>query len=200
MKIGFPSRRGLSALAVFGLAGAGLYVALPADSGTAGSDLVPVIVVNKEFAEGTSTELVRGSVSVRMVPEVARAASALTAIGQIPKGVLAYVHVGGQQLLQTSFAEDHVSSLGNDYVALSISLDTARWAGPILQSGRRVDVWDTNEAGPELVADGAVVLDAPSPVGIKPDVDTVVSIGVRRESVEKVLLAVANKRVWLVSK
>lgn len=200
MKIKIPSRRVLSALAVFGLAGVGLYAALPADKPAAGSGLVPVVVVNREFAEGTSTDVVKGNASVRMVPQDARASSALSAVGQIPDGVLAFIHVPGQQLLESSFADDHVKSLGNDFVALSISLDTARWAGPILQSGRRVDVWDTNEAGPELVAADAVVLDAPSPVGVKPDAETVISIGVRRESVDKVLLAVANKRVWLVSR
>lgn len=192
--------RAVPAVAVFALVGVGVYAALPDDGNARDSALVPVVVATRMLPEGTSTDDVRKAVAVRMVPGDARADGAVTSPAGIPDGVLAYEHVDGQQILATSVAEDHVSSLGADYVAVSISLDTQRWAGPILQSGRRVEVWDTVESGPRMVADDAVVLDAPAPGGIEPGADTVVSIGVRRESVAAVLLAAANKRVWLVSR
>ena len=199
MKLNIPRKRVATAALVFGLAAVGVYAAVP-DGKDAGTDLVPVVVAVRLLEEGTPSATVRESVSVRMVPVNARAAGALGDAGRIPDGVLAYPVVNGQQLLATSFAEDHVGSLGADYVAVSVRLDTQRWAGPILQAGRRVDVWDTDEAGPRLVSADAVVLDAPSPTGLKPDEDTVISIGVRKATLEGVLLAAANKRVWLVSR
>lgn len=200
MKTRSRATKFLPAFAVFALVGTGVYAALPDDGNADGTALVPVVVATRALPEGTSTDELRRGVTVRMVPRDARADGAVTSVSAIPDGVLAYGHVGGQQILATSVAEDHVSSLGADYVAVSVMLDTQRWAGPLLQSGRRVEVWDTAESGPKMVAADAVVLDAPSPAGLEPADDTVVSIGVRRESVAAVLLAAANKRVWLVSK
>lgn len=194
-----PARRIIPAALVFCTVAVGVYAAVPGRDARDAS-LVPVVVAAGRLDEGTAAMVVRRNVSVRMVPADARASGAITSVDRIPDGVLAYPLVGAQQLLTTSFAEDHVSSLGADYVAVSVMLDTQRWAGPVLQSGRRVDVWDTDEAGPKLVASDAVVLDPPSPAGLKADADTIISLGVRADSVAGVLLAAANKRVWLVSR
>lgn len=198
-KLRIPTKRALSAVAVFGLVAAGVYAAVPGRE-KKDAALVAVVVATGEITEGTPSDAVRREVAVRMVPPVARAAGALSSVSDIPDGVLAYVHVNGQQLLVSSFARDRVRSIGTDYVAVSVTLDTQRWAGPILQAGRRVEVWDAGETGSKLVAADAVVLGAPSPDGVKPEEDTVISIGVRKESVAAVLLAAANKRVWLVSR
>lgn len=198
-KLRIPGRRVLPAVAVFGLVGVGVYAAVPGHE-KKDAALVPVVVASQQIAEGTPSGTVRGEVSVRMIPPGARASGALSSVSEIPDGVLAYGHVNGQQLLASSFAQDHVRSIGADYVAVSVMLDTQRWAGPVLQAGRHVDVWDTDDAGPKLVASDAVILDAPSPAGLKPDADTVVSLGVKKDSVAGVLLAAANKHVWLVSR
>lgn len=198
-KLRIPGRRALPAVAVFGLVAVGVYAAVPGHE-KKDTALVPVVVATQSIAEGTPSDDVGEEVTVRMVPPGARASGALSSISDIPEGVIAYGHVNGQQLLKTSFAQDRVRSVGADYVAVSVMLDTQRWAGPVLQAGRHVDVWDTDEAGPKLVASDAVILDAPAPEGMKADVDSVVSLGVKKEAIAGVLLAAANKRVWLVSR
>ena len=200
MKIKPRAVKVLPAVAVFVLVGTGVYAALPDDDNADRTALVPVVVVTRGLPEGAPAATVRQGATVRMVPRDARAEGAVTSLSALPDGVLAHPLVRGQQVLVTSLAADHVRSLGPGYVAVSVKLDTQRWAGPVIQSGRRVEVWDTTEAGPKMVAPDAVVLDAPSPAEMDPEEDTVVSLGVKRESVGAVLLAAANERVWLVSR
>ena len=83
-----------------------------------------------------------------------------------------------------------------------MSLDPQRWVGPWLQAGRIVDVYDTNEPQPSLVATRAVILDAPEdPAGnLEPTQDAVVSLGVPKDSLVEVLAAAEYGTVWLVGR
>ena len=137
-----------------------------------------------------------------MVPDIARSEGAIASLDDLPVGVLAFDHVPGQQILFTSFARNHVSSLGTNFVAVSVTLDPQRWVGPWLQAGRIVDVYDTNEPQPALVATRAVILDAPEESAdiLEPTQDAVVSLGVPKEALVGVLAAAENGTVWLVGR
>lgn len=199
MNIKMVGRKFAPAAVVFSLTFVGVLALVPHDKKVDDS-LVPVVVVTRSLSDGTRTSDVRKAAAVRMVPESARAAGALTRLQAMPDGVLAYDHVVGQQLLSTSFAGSHVRSLGVGFAAVSLKLDPQRWVGAWLEAGRIVDMYDTNEAGPRLVASRAVILSVPDPGDLQPNDDTIVSLGVPKESLTDVLLAAANNRVWLVGR
>lgn len=192
-------RKALPILGAFSLAFVGILALVPRSEKTDG-DLVPVVVATKELADGTSTGAVRNGVEVRMVAESARAEGAVGSPDALPAGVLAYDHVPGQQILLSSFAQSRVRSLGRGYVAVSVKLDPQRWVGALLEAGRIVDVYDTDETNPRRVATRAVILDAPDPADLLPTADTLVSLGVPENSLADVLLAMANNRLWLVGR
>jgi hypothetical protein len=135
-----------------------------------------------------------------MIEASARAEGAIGSLDELPDGVLAYGHVAGQQILLTSFAQSSVRSLGKGYVAISVKLDPQRWVGALLEAGRIVDVYDTDDVSPRRVAVRAVILESPNPAELMPTEDTLVSIGIPEESLPDVLKAVANNRVWLVGR
>jgi hypothetical protein len=72
--------------------------------------------------------------------------------------------------------------------------------GALLEAGRIVDVYDTDDVSPRRVAVRAVILESPNPAELMPTEDTLVSIGIPEESLPDVLKAVANNRVWLVGR
>ena len=199
MNIKKAGRKFLPAVVVFSLTFVGVLALAPRDKKTDDS-LVPVIVATRSLADGTRTSDVRKAAAVRMVPESARAAGALTRLQAMPDGVLAYDHVAGQQLLSTSFAGSHVRSLGIGFVAISLKLDPQRWVGAWLEAGRIVDIYDTADTGPRLVASRSVILSAPDPAELQPNDDAIVSLGVPKESLSDVLSAAADNRVWLVGR
>lgn len=194
-------RRSAPAVGVFSLTFVGILAIAPKDAREDGT-LVPVVVATRTITDGTDSTSVRKAAEVRMVPDVARSEGAFASLDALPDGVLAYDVVPGQQILVTSFARNHVSSLGADFVAMSVTLDPQRWVGPWLQAGRIVDVYDTNEPQPSLVATRAVILDAPEdPAGsLEPTQDAVVSLGVPKDSLVGVLAAAENGTVWLVGR
>lgn len=201
MKMKMVARKAAPAVGVFSLAFIGVLALAPNDD-QPDEVLVPVVVATRTLADGSDAQTVRDAAEVRMVPDIARSEGALADLDSMPGGVLAFDHVPGQQILVTSFARNHVSSLGADFVAISVTLDPQRWLGPWLQAGRIVDVYDTREPRPTLVATRAVILDAPeeSADGLEPTQDTVVSLGVPKNSLVGILAAAENGTVWLVGR
>lgn len=194
-------RKAAPAVGVFSLTFVGVLALAPKDE-PKDDALVPVVVATRTLSDGTDATSVRKAAEVRMVPDIARSEGAIASLDDLPVGVLAFDHVPGQQILFTSFARNHVSSLGTNFVAVSVTLDPQRWVGPWLQAGRIVDVYDTNEPQPALVATRAVILDAPeeSADSLEPTQDAVVSLGVPKEALVGVLAAAENGTVWLVGR
>lgn len=196
------ARKSAPAVGIFSLAFVGVLALAPDDASTS-DDLVPVLVATRTLTDGTQSSAVRAAAEVRLVPASARTEGAIVDLDALPDGVLAFDHVRGQQILATSFARNRVSSLGTDFVAVSVSLDAQRWVGPWLQAGRLVDVYDTAEPQPELAATRAVILDAPDgsdAADLQPTQDTVISLGIPKESLAEVLAAAENGTVWLVGR
>lgn len=186
-------------VAVFSLVSFGALLALPKNgNGNADADLVPVVVVTKEFAGGSSAASLDGHVDVRRVPRSARTDGALRSVSEIPDGVLAFDHASGQQLLATSFAENQVTAVGDGRVAVSVLVDPQRWVGPYTVSGAQVDVYAIGDEGAELISAGAVILGSPATDGLMPKEDSIVSLAVRDDTLEAVLLAASENRLWMV--
>lgn len=202
MKLKSLARKSAPVVGVFSLTFLGVLALAPKD-GPDDDSLVPVLVATRMLADGTDTAAVRAAAEVRMVPADARSDGALVDPAALPDGVLAYDHVAGQQILATSFAKNHVSSLGADFVAVSVTLDPQRWVGPWLQAGRIVDVYDTREPRPTLAAVRAVILEVPADTAVadlQPTQDAVISLGVPTQSLTAVLAAAENGTVWLVGR
>lgn len=200
MKFAFLLKRFGPAVLAFSLVVAGVLVALSDDNDTAEADReVPVVVALASLPSGASAGDVRRNVEVRMVPEGVRATGAFSSVDEIPDGVLAYPHVSGQQVLGTSFSENQVRALGDGYVAVSIRVEPQRWVGPYVMAGKSVNIYDTNITSASLISTEAVILGTPETEGIEPSEDSVISLGVRRESLSAVLVAAGQERIWLVS-
>ena len=186
-------------VAVFSLVSVGAVLALPKNNGSAsGADLVPVVVVTKSIPGGSSTASLEGNVEVRNIPRSAQVKGALASVSEIPDGVLAFDHASGQQLLETSVAEDQVAAVGEGRVAVSVLVDPQRWVGPFTISGAEVDVYAVRDDGAELISSGAVILGTPSTDGLLPKEDAIVSLAVRDETLQAVLLAASEGRLWMV--
>jgi hypothetical protein len=192
-------RRLLPASAAFAMAFVGVLALAPRGDDV-DRDLVPVLMATRNLSDGTAADVVDDGVEVRMVPASVRAEGAITSPDSLPDGVLAYDLVPGQQVLATAFAASRVRSLGDGYVAVSAKLDPQRWVGALLEAGRIVDVYDTNETGPVRIAARAVILQSPDTGDLAPSEDTLVSLGVPETSIADVLLAIASNRVWLVGR
>ena len=192
-------RKAAPAVAAFSLAFVGLLALVPRGQDD-DDELVPVAVATRPLSDGTTASAVRNGAEIRMIEASARAEGAIGSLDELPDGVLAYGHVAGQQILLTSFAQSSVRSLGKGYVAISVKLDPQRWVGALLEAGRIVDVYDTDDVSPRRVAVRAVILESPNPAELMPTEDTLVSIGIPEESLPDVLKAVANNRVWLVGR
>lgn len=195
-------RKSAPVVGVFSLTFLGIFALTPKSSAK-DDNLVPVVVATRMLTDGTNSASVRKGAEVRMLPDEARSEGAFSSLDALPNGVLAFDHVPGQQILATSFARNHVSSLGADFVAVSVTLDPQRWVGPWLQAGRIVDVYDTREPRPTVVAVRAVILEAPEAVDatdLEPTQDAVISLGVPKDSLAGVLSAAENGTVWLVGR
>lgn len=192
-------RKAAPVAVAFSLTFVGILALVPRGEDDRG-ELVPVAVATRSLADGTTANAVKNGAEIRMIEASARAEGAVGSLDELPEGVLAYDHVAGQQILLTSFAQSRVRSLGEGYVAISVKLDPQRWVGALLEAGRIVDVYDTDDVSPRRVAVRAVILESPNPADLLPTEDTLVSIGVPEESLPDVLTAVANNRVWLVGR
>ena len=200
MNIKFSMKRFGPAVLAFLLVVVGVLLLVPNDNNEAKANLeVPVVVAESSLSSGATASQVRSNVAVRMVPETARAAGAFSSIEELPDGVLAYSHVAGQQILKTSFSENQLVALGDGYVAVSIRVESQRWVGPYVMAGSSVNIFDTQVAGASLISSDAVILGVPETTDLEPKEDTVISLGVKRESLPAVLVAASENRIWLVS-
>lgn len=192
-------KRFVPAATAFLLVAVGSLMVLPKGDGAANaSDRRPTVVVTSELTAGATRDEVARSVEVRMLEVDARASGALAAIDEIPEGILVSNHVAGQQLLQTSFAANVVEGIGKGYVAVSVRLDAQRWVGPVMATGKVVDVYDIAEASAEPIARKAVVLSAPSTEEFDPRSEAIISLGIPQSALARVLVAANENRVWLV--
>ena len=192
-------RRFAPAAGAFLLVAGGTLFALPnSDDGGSTTKQLPTVVAIAPLAGGSDSEQVRASVEIRQVDIEDRPVGALSATSEIPDGVLVAPHVVGQQLLETSFAENKVEALGDNYVSVSVRLESQRWVGPVLISGMTVNIFEITLTGATEVAKKAVVLEAPTPDDVEPKADAIVSLGIPRDSLPKVLLAASENRLWLV--
>ncbi len=201
MKLKFNITRFGPALVAFTLVLVGSLIALPNDEKQASANQqVPVVVAAKDLASGTAASEVWNSIEVRMVPKTARAAGAFESVAEIPDGVLAYPHVVGQQILGSSFSENQIFTLGAGYVAVSVRVESQRWIGPYVMAGKSVNIYDTNITAASLVSSDAVILGTPETDNLEPKSETVISLGVKQESLTAVLVAASQDRIWLVSR
>ena len=200
MNIKFTLKRFGPAVLAFLLVVVGVLLVLPEDDNEAkANEEVPVVVAVSSLASGSTAGQVRNNAEVRMVPAALRASGAFTSIEDIPEGALAYSHVAGQQILKTSFSVNQLLALGDGYVAVSIRVESQRWVGPYVMSGKSVNIFDTNITTASLISADAVILGTPETSDLEPKQDTIISLGVREESLTAVLVAASENRVWLVS-
>jgi hypothetical protein len=161
-------------------------------------DRLPTVVATSRVEQGTERALLLDAVEIRDLEIGARPEGALSDIADIPEGVLVSTHVAGQAVLSTSVAPNRVAALGPGYVAISVRLDSQRWVGPVLLTGRTVNVYDIDPEGPRLISPEAVVVEAESPNNVDPKQETILSLGVRSDTLAAVLLAASENRIWLV--
>lgn len=190
-------KRFAPALLAFVLVAFGTLMVLPKDDDVANADQRrPTLVLTDDAEAGTPVADLM--LEVRMLEVDARATGALSAIDELPEGVLIADHVAGQQLLSTSFAANVVEGLGKGFVAVSVRLDAQRWVGPLVTTGDVVDVYDIGVDAATPIARDAVVLEAPAPTDLGPRDESVISLGVPESSLSDVLVAASANRIWLV--
>lgn len=186
-------------VAVFSLVSVGALLALPRNDGNdAETNLAPVLVVTKSVSAGSSADNLENVVAVRRIAEADLPEGALSKKEDIPVGVVAYDHVAGQQLLVTSFADDPVAAVGEDRVAISVRVDSQRWVGPYTITGSVVDVYSLDDAGATKISDDAVILGSPATEDLTPKQDSIVTLAVRQETLQDVLIAANENRLWMV--
>ena len=189
-------KRATAPAVAFVCVGAGGLLLVPRDDSN--DERLPTLVASSDIADGTDSARVRSRVEVRMLPPEARASGALSSTDEIPDGVLAYSHESGQQILTSSFAADRIAALGDNFVAVSIRVDSPRWVGPLVTTGRIVDVYEVDAEEVRLITTDAVIVDAPDPENLGAKDDSVVVLGVRKDALSAVVLAASNNAIWLV--
>ena len=189
-------KRATAPAVAFVCVGAGGLLLVPRDDSN--DERLPTLVASSDIADGTDAARVRSRVEVRMLPPEARASGALSSTDEIPDGVLAYSHESGQQILTSSFAADRIAALGDSFVAVSIRVDSPRWVGPLVTTGRIVDVYEVDAEEVRLITTDAVIVDAPDPENLGAKDDSVVVLGVRKDALSAVVLAASNNAIWLV--
>lgn len=190
------AKRATAPAIAFVCVGVGGLLLVPRDEST--DERLPTVVATGDIADGTDAARVRSRVEVRMLPPEARASGALSSTDEIPDGVLAYSHETGQQILTNSFAADPIAALGDDYVAVSVRVDSPRWVGPLVTTGRIVDVYEVDAEEVRPITTDAVIVDAPDPENLGAKDDAVVVLGVRKDALSAVVLAASNNAIWLV--
>jgi hypothetical protein len=200
MNMKFSIKRFGPAVLAFTLVVLGVLLVLPDDNDEVKANQdVPVVVAVNSLSSGATASQVRNNVEVRMVPETSRASGAISSIAELPDGALAYTHVAGQQILKTSFSVNQLLALGDGYVAVSIRVESQRWVGPYVMSGKSVNIYDTNITTASLISSDAVILGTPETEDLEPKQETIISLGVKQESLAAVLVAASEDRLWLVS-
>jgi hypothetical protein len=201
MNIPQKIKRMAPAFTAFILVGGGTLLILPNQSSdNSGDDLVPTVIMKTFIEAGTTTKDVALSVEITEIPEAARANGALSSLNQLPQGVLVSDHVEGQQVLLTSFSKSSVAALGDNYVAVSVRLDTQRWLGPIRATGEFVNVYAVTPTSASIISLDAVVLDTPEVEDIKAKDESIISLGVKKETLGAVLSAARDNSLWLTGR
>ena len=173
-------------------------LALPREDGaTTSADLVPTVVATARLERGTTTSDLLRNAEVRLLPRDARADGAYEALSDVPAGVLTSPHVRGEQIIPESIAESQVAALGPGYVAVSVRLDTQRWRGPVEATGRIVDVFVVTNGESELISARAVVLHSPASAEMEPRDDAIITLGVQKSTLGRVIAAATEDRLWL---
>jgi len=201
MNIPQKIKRMAPAFTAFILVGGGTLLILPNQSSdNSGDDLVPTVIMKTFIEAGTTTKDVALSVEITEIPDAARANGALSSLNQLPQGVLVSDHVEGQQVLLTSFSKSSVAALGDNYVAVSVRLDTQRWLGPIRATGEFVNVYAVTPTSASIISLDAVVLDTPEVEDIKAKDESIISLGVKKETLGAVLSAARDNSLWLTGR
>lgn len=167
------------------------------DAGVVDEDLVPTVVVIEPIAAGTDTAVIGDLVEVRMLPTSVRPVGALSDLESLTAGVLAHDAVTGEQLLESSIALDEVDALGGGFTAISVRVDTQRWAGPYGSTGDAVDIYRSGETIEFIVAD-AVIISAPSIEELDPRAESIVTLAVPDESITQIISAASQNEIWMV--
>jgi len=200
MRLPYRIRRLLPPLLAFGLVAGGTMTLLPDENSVVEAEVnVAVLVLNAPAAAGTPTDELSDLLETRLVPPDAVAFGALTNPSDLPDGVLAVDHVAGQQLLGASFVETRLDAVGAGLAAVSVRLDSQRWAGPVDLAGGVVDVYETSEDGARLLVSGARVLIHPEDSAeLDPRAESIITIAVAVEQLPVVLSAASAGEIWLV--
>lgn len=200
MKLPHRLRRILAPVTAFILVAGGTIALMPNESAVVEAEQeVAVLVLTQPVSAGTTTDQVASLVETRLLPVDAIADGAFSDTSALPNGVLAVDLVAGQQLVSASFVETRLDAFGAGLAAVSIRLDSQRWAGPVDLAGGIVDVYETGDAGTRLLATGAQVLSHPTDVAeLDPRAESIITIAVAQHSLHEVLAAASSGNIWLV--
>jgi hypothetical protein len=192
-------KRFIPAIAIFLLVTFGLLQLIPTDKNVAVStELIPTVVFTQIAPAGTNSSDLVSQIEIRMMDMQSRASGSLSSIEEIPSGVLVSDHVEGQQLLISSIAANAVDGLGVGFVAVSVAMDAQRWIGPLLATGTIVDVYEVIGETSTRIAENAVILNEPTVDESSSNDQTIISLAVPGSSLNQVLVAANENRLWLV--
>jgi len=199
MRINEKFKRFIPATAVFLLVTFGLFQLIPNEQNAeVSTELIPTVVLTQIAAAGTNSSDLRSQIEIRMMDSQSRASGSLSSFEEIPEGVLVSDHVQGQQLLISSIAANAVDGLGAGFVAISVAMDSQRWLGPLLSTGTTVDVYEIVGEISTRIAQNAVILNEPSTGDSSSNDQKIVSLAVPGTSLNQVLVAANENRLWLV--
>ena len=199
MRVNEKYKRFIPAIAIFLLVTFGLLQLIPTDKNVAVStELIPTVVFTQIASAGTNSSDLVSQIEIRMMDTQSRASGSLSSIEEIPSGVLVSDHVEGQQLLISSIAANAVDGLGVGFVAVSVAMDTQRWIGPLLATGTIVDVYEVIGETSTRIAENAVILNEPTVDESSSNDQTIISLAVPGSSLNQVLVAANENRLWLV--
>lgn len=199
MRVNEKYKRFIPAIAIFLLVTFGLLQLIPTDKNVAVStELIPTVVFTQIASAGTNSSDLVSQIEIRMMDTQSRASGSLSSIEEIPSGVLVSDHVEGQQLLISSIAANAVDGLGVGFVAVSVAMDAQRWIGPLLATGAIVDVYEVIGETSTRIAENAVILNEPTVDESSSNDQTIISLAVPGSSLNQVLVAANENRLWLV--
>lgn len=189
-------------LLAFVVAALGALLLVGGTSTSQGSESgdVPTLVATVAVEAGTPVSELGPLTEVRPMASSSRALGAVGSIGELPDGVVTAALVPGQQVLTFSVGPDPRQAVGGDLVAVSATLEPQQWVGPVVATGDRVDVYAVGGGEGTLIATGVLVLSAAdNPETLEPTQPVVVTLGVPRAEVGRVVGAIAGDGIWLVS-
>lgn len=199
MRVNEKYKRFIPAIAIFLLVTFGLLQLIPTHKNVAVStELIPTVVFTQIAPAGTNSSDLVSQIEIRMMDTQSRASGSLSSIEEIPSGVLVSDHVEGQQLLISSIAANAVDGLGVGFVAVSVAMDAQRWIGPLLATGTIVDVYEVIGETSTRIAENAVILNEPTVDESSSNDQTIISLAVPGSSLNQVLVAANENRLWLV--